>query len=117
MTKTGGNLSTSLLRGAELTPCSDDEEDETAELLRELEKIKKERAEQREREVCILTPRALVPGPQLSASVRNVRRKRKSRRSGNTTLPLAILCSTPQKISASDEGRWQCVIFKCAPPH
>lgn len=29
----------------------DDEEDETAELLRELEKIKKERAEQREREV------------------------------------------------------------------
>lgn len=30
----------------------DDEEDETAELLRELEKIKKERAEAREREVC-----------------------------------------------------------------
>lgn len=29
----------------------DDEEDETAELLRELEKIKKERAETREREV------------------------------------------------------------------
>jgi hypothetical protein len=28
-----------------------DEEDETAELLRELEKIKRERAEQREREV------------------------------------------------------------------
>ena len=45
------NLTTSLFRGAELTPCSDDEEDETAELLRELEKIKKERAEQREREV------------------------------------------------------------------
>jgi protein CWC15 len=31
---------------------SEDEEDETAELLRELEKIKKERAETREREVC-----------------------------------------------------------------
>lgn len=30
---------------------SDDEEDETAELMRELEKIKRERAEQREREV------------------------------------------------------------------
>ena len=30
---------------------SDDEEDETAELLRELEKIKRERAEQKEREV------------------------------------------------------------------
>lgn len=32
----------------------DDEEDETAELLRELEKIKKERAEAREREVCTI---------------------------------------------------------------
>ena len=32
-------------------PLSDDE-DETAELMRELEKIKKERAEQREKEVC-----------------------------------------------------------------
>jgi len=31
---------------------SGDEEDETAELLRELEKIKRERAEQREKEVC-----------------------------------------------------------------
>lgn len=35
-----------------LNYASDDEEDETAELMRELEKIKKERAEQREREVC-----------------------------------------------------------------
>lgn len=32
-------------------PNSDDEEDETAELLRELEKIKRERAEQKEKEV------------------------------------------------------------------
>lgn len=40
-----------LYQSAELTFRSDDEEDETAELLRELEKIKKERAEQREREV------------------------------------------------------------------
>jgi protein CWC15 len=31
-------------------PLSDDEEDETAELLRELEKIKRERAEQKEKE-------------------------------------------------------------------
>ena len=30
---------------------SDDEEDETAELMRELDKIKRERAEQREKEV------------------------------------------------------------------
>ena len=34
-----------------LIHASDDDEDETAELMRELEKIKKERAEQREREV------------------------------------------------------------------
>lgn len=34
-----------------ITFSSDDEEDETAELLRELEKIKRERAEQKEKEV------------------------------------------------------------------
>lgn len=38
-------------RIADMGPYSDDEEDETAELLRELEKIKKERAEQNEKEV------------------------------------------------------------------
>ena len=32
---------------------SDDEEDETAELLRELEKIKRERAEQKEKEASL----------------------------------------------------------------
>ncbi len=32
----------------------DEEEDETAELMRELEKIKKERAEQRAKEVCVI---------------------------------------------------------------
>lgn len=37
--------------GIGLKILSDDEEDETAELLRELEKIKRERAEQREQEV------------------------------------------------------------------
>ena len=35
-----------------LTGYSDDEEDEAAELMRELEKIKKERLEQKEKEVC-----------------------------------------------------------------
>lgn len=38
-----------------------DEEDDEAELLRELEKIKKERAEQREREVCRLHWRYMFP--------------------------------------------------------
>lgn len=37
-----------------LTGYSDDEEDEAAELMRELEKIKKERLEQKEKEVCTL---------------------------------------------------------------
>ncbi len=41
--------------GLVLMLCSE-EEDETAELLRELEKIKKERAEQREREVRLDVP-------------------------------------------------------------
>ena len=39
-----------------------DEEDETAELLRELEKIKKERAEQREKEVLMLILDAMPAG-------------------------------------------------------
>lgn len=39
------------MRPAVLSIPSDEEEDETAELLRELEKIKRERAEQREKEV------------------------------------------------------------------
>lgn len=38
-------------RGTVSFSCSDDEEDETAELLRELEKIKRERAEKKEQEV------------------------------------------------------------------
>lgn len=37
--------------GSELKIFSDDDEDETAELQRELEKIKRERAEKREQEV------------------------------------------------------------------
>ena len=45
-----GQHSLTISMSLELKTISD-EEDETAELLRELEKIKKERAEQREREV------------------------------------------------------------------
>ena len=40
---------------------SDDDEDETAELQRELEKIKRERAEKREREVGSNMPQRLFP--------------------------------------------------------
>jgi protein CWC15 len=39
----------------------DDEEDETAELMRELEKIKREKAEQRAREVCSLITTTATP--------------------------------------------------------
>ena len=49
--KTGMAMEISLCERPILIVASDDEEDETAELMRELEKIKKERAEQREREV------------------------------------------------------------------
>ena len=72
-----------------LTVASDDEEDETAELLRELEKIKKERAEQREREVR-LTDYLLRWIKSSNSEYRSVKRPRKSRRSGNTTLLLGI---------------------------
>jgi len=43
-----------------LTVFSDDDEDETAELQRELEKIKRERAEKREQEVRIGFPNPFI---------------------------------------------------------
>ena len=52
--KTGKRLRVYVFKRSWLSGDSDDEdEDETADLMRELEKIKKERAEQREREVCM----------------------------------------------------------------
>jgi hypothetical protein len=56
VTRTGGLNPASRVRTNRLTNRSDDE-DEAAELMRELEKIKKERLEQKEKEVCrFLTP-------------------------------------------------------------
>lgn len=51
-----GNAGRSPTTFSLLTCGSDDEEDETAELLRELEKIKKERAEKQAEEVHDLDP-------------------------------------------------------------
>ena len=52
---------------------SDEEEDETAELLRELEKIKRERAEQKEKEVTTSIGHPCMAGP-LTHAIRNVKR-------------------------------------------
>ena len=52
VTKTGMMTQPWLWTCSDLFSSSDDEEDETAELLRELEKIKRERSEQKEKEVC-----------------------------------------------------------------
>lgn len=72
----------------------DDEEDETAELLRELEKIKKERAEAREREV----RKALPHNPRLTTytpgNYRKPRKPPKSKQKTNTMLPAATPSST-----------------------
>ena len=56
VTRTGRLNPGSRVKTNKLTGRSDDE-DEAAELMRELEKIKKERLEQKEKEVCrFLTP-------------------------------------------------------------
>lgn len=52
VTKKGTCENQSLRHASSNGSLGSDEEDEQAELLRELEKIKRERAEQREREVC-----------------------------------------------------------------
>ena len=57
-------------------PNSDDEEDETAELLRELEKIKRERAEQKEKEASleddpidyVISAKLFLPGAREDSS-------------------------------------------------
>lgn len=68
---------------------SSDEEDEAAELMRELEKIKKERVQQKEKEVGLLSG---VYGPANVCRRKNAPRRRK--RSANSTLPGAIPSST-----------------------
>ncbi len=70
---------------------SDEEEDETAELLRELEKIKRERAERREQEVGCSAPFVALKSP-LMAGVRNGRKPKPSRPNENTTSLLVTHC-------------------------
>ena len=61
-----------------------DDEDETADLMRELEKIKKERAEQREREVCIEF--IFSTAIDAKATGRNKSGRQRSRRNGRKIL-------------------------------
>ena len=67
----------------------DDEEDETAALMRELEKIKRERAEQRAKEV---SHNATMFVKYANIWFRKQKRQRKKRSKGNTTLLVATLC-------------------------
>jgi hypothetical protein len=66
----------------------DDEDDELA-LMMELEKIKRERAEQRAKEVCCSA--YILIASSLTAT-RKQKRLQKNRRSENTTLQWEILC-------------------------
>lgn len=82
--------------------CSD-EEDETAELQRELEKIKRERAEKREQEVRPLFEQICLE--HLLTITRNERRPLRKKRSENEILLLAIHSSILKQISmSSDDG-------------
>ena len=62
VTKRGAFENQALRHASSNGSLGSDEEDEQAELLRELEKIKRERAEQREREVCRMASRSLTNG-------------------------------------------------------
>ena len=86
-----------------LVPSDEEEEDETAELLRELEKIKRERAEQKEKEVSPPEP-TLCKLVLLRCDFRSVRRLLKSKKHERRTLPSAILCSCRTKIQIRNEG-------------
>ena len=70
-----------------------EEEDETAELMRELEKIKKERADQKAKEVRV--EQISERHEQLTLR-RRLKRPLNNRRSERSTSPWATLCSTPK---------------------
>jgi len=98
-----------------LIHASDDDEDETAELMRELEKIKKERAEQREREVGLQIQfrKGEVMADMLC--YRSARRLLGKKSNESTTSPWAIHYSIQQKISTSDAGTVVGSVFSTIP--
>jgi hypothetical protein len=78
-----------------------DEEDETAELMRELEKIKRERAEQREKEVSHVPPLLSTKCVELfcSHTFRKGKRPPQSKNKERRISPLVILCLIPRETS------------------
>jgi protein CWC15 len=87
----------------------DDDEDETAELMRELEKIKKERAEQRAKEV----RRPTFQREALAkCNIRKLKKLKRSKSSGNMISREATLCSIPKTLVLSD-GKFSCTLQAC----
>ena len=91
-----------------LNQCSDDEEDETAELLRELEKIKKERAEKQAQEVLDLSIVVLWRTP--NQGHRTGKKPRRNKKIANETLLLATLFLTRKIPLRANEGPLQHVL-------
>lgn len=73
---------------------SDDEEDEAAELMRELEKIKRERMEQKEKEASLLKYWLESTCLHLLTLTRNANGQKRNRSNASMILPEAILSST-----------------------
>lgn len=88
------------LRWNMLTRCSDDE-DEAAELMRELEKIKRERLEQKEKEVGFICSCGFLPYSPISRNANVLQRKRSNE---SMTLPGATRCSIPRTSISSGDG-------------
>jgi hypothetical protein len=90
--KIGGFDPATLFWAVVLTNDSDDE-DEAAELMRELEKIKKERLAQKEKEVFTILQLDLVPR---LTNTRNANGQQRRKSSARSILRAVTLCSTPR---------------------
>jgi hypothetical protein len=69
--------------------------------MRELEKIKRERLEQKEKEVGSIRLRGFLPYSPISRNANVLQRKRSNE---STTLPRATRCSTPKTSISSGDG-------------
>ncbi|KAL8674788.1 MAG: hypothetical protein Q9168_000769 [Polycauliona sp. 1 TL-2023] len=100
--------------GASSEEDSDDEEDETAELLRELEKIKKERAEKQAHEVIHPANRSMWKPPDMGN--RTAKKQKRIKKIVNGTLLLGTHFSTHQNPPRRNEGLFSHFTYH-APAH
>jgi hypothetical protein len=80
----------------------DDDDDDEADLMRELEKIKRERAEQRAKEVLFPLANSNLGSPDVLTGRRKQKRPLKKRNKENSILPVATRSSIPRTSMSRD---------------